>query len=147
MGWTIGCPTTEGLVETLTQAEGRASPVVVDIVPSLSLLVAGTSAPHPQELLSSKEFPNFSENAQRHYGVVIYDTPAALENADAYVVASRVGSAILLARRNRTKVADCPTSEPSRRRSNASSVRSPERCLGTSNVIPKTASPGPGTIA
>jgi Mrp family chromosome partitioning ATPase len=93
------------LVETLTQAEGRASPVVVDIVPSLSLLVAGTSAPHPQELLSSKEFPNFSENAQRHYGVVIYDTPAALENADAYVVASRVGSAILLARRNRTKVA------------------------------------------
>ena len=102
-------PKTEGLVEALTQAEGHGQPAVVDILPSLSLLVAGATAPHPQELLSSKEFPNFSENAQRHYGVVIYDTPAALENADAYVVASRVGSAILLARRNRTKVADVKT--------------------------------------
>ena len=102
-------PKTEGLVEALTQAEGHGQPAVVDILPSLSLLVAGATAPHPQELLSSKEFLNFSENAQRNYGVVIYDTPAALDNADAYVVASRVGSAILPARRNRSKVADVKT--------------------------------------
>jgi Mrp family chromosome partitioning ATPase len=101
-------PTTEGLVEALTQLEGHASPVV-DILPSLSLLVAGAAAPHPQELLSSKEFLILSEGAQRNYGVVIYDTPAALDNADAYVVASRVGSAILPARRNRSKVADVKT--------------------------------------
>jgi len=99
-------PTTEGLVEALTHSEAHASPVAVDVVPGLSLLVAGNTAPHPQELLSSKEFLNLSQNAQRNYGVVIYDTPAALNNADAYVVASRVGSAILLGRRNRTKVAD-----------------------------------------
>lgn len=99
-------PKTEGLVEALTHNDAHASPVAVDIVPGLSLLVAGATAPHPQELLSSKEFLNLSQNAQRNYGVVIYDTPAALENADACVVASRVGSAILLARRNRTKVAD-----------------------------------------
>ena len=82
-------------------------PVAVDIVPGLSLLVAGATAPHPQELLSSKEFLNLSQNAQRNYGVVIYDTPAALENADAYVVASRVGSAILLGRRNRFRRRCC----------------------------------------
>ncbi len=99
-------PKAEGLVEALTHSDAHAPPVAVDIVPGLSLLVAGATAPHPQELLSSKEFLNLSQNAQRNYGVVIYDTPAALENADAYVVASRVGSAILLARRNRTKVAD-----------------------------------------
>jgi chain length determinant protein tyrosine kinase EpsG len=97
---------TEGLVEALTHTEAHAPPVAVDIVPGLSLLVAGATAPHPQELLSSKEFLNLSQNAQRNYGVVIYDTPAALNNADAYVVASRVGSAILLGRRNRTKVTD-----------------------------------------
>ena len=100
---------TEGLVEALTHSDAHAPPVAVDIVPGLSLLVAGATAPHPQELLSSKEFLNLSQNAQRNYGVVIYDTPAALENADAYVVASRVGSAILLGRRNRTRVADVKT--------------------------------------
>ena len=80
--------------------------VASDLVPGLSLLAAGATAPHPQELLSSKEFLNLSQGAQRNYGVVIYDTPAALENADAYVVASRVGSAILVARRHRSKVKD-----------------------------------------
>ncbi len=99
----------EGLVEALTRSEPNMPPVAIDIVPGLSLLVAGATAPHPQELLSSKEFLNLSQNAQRNYGVVIYDTPAALENADAYVVASRVGSAILVARRHRSKVKDVRT--------------------------------------
>lgn len=99
-------PKNEGLVEALTNREPNASPVAIDIVPGLSLLIAGATAPHPQELLSSKEFLNLSQSAQRNYGVVIYDTPAALENADAYVVASRVGSAILVARRHRSKMKD-----------------------------------------
>jgi chain length determinant protein tyrosine kinase EpsG len=99
----------EGLVEALTHCEPDAPPVAIDIVPGLSLLIAGATAPHPQELLSSKEFLNLSQNAQRNYGVVIYDTPPALENADAYVVASRVGAAILVARRHRSKVKDINT--------------------------------------
>ena len=102
-------PRSEGLVEALTNGGANASPVAIDIVPGLSLLVAGATAPHPQELLSSKEFLNLSQNAQRNYGVVIYDTPAALENADAYVVASRVGSAILVARRHRSKMKEIKT--------------------------------------
>ena len=99
----------EGLVEALTHGEANSAPVAIDIVPGLSLLVAGATAPHPQELLSSKEFLNLSQNAQRNYGVVIYDTPSALESADAYVVSSRVGSAILVARRHRSKVKDIQT--------------------------------------
>ena len=98
-------PKTEGLVEALTYGEAELPPVTIDIVPGLSLLVAGATA-HPQELLSSKEFLTLSQNAQRNYGVVIYDTPAALESADAYVVASRVGAAIVAARRHRSKVRD-----------------------------------------
>src|SRR6516165_4656630 len=99
-------PKTEGLVEALTHGEAELPPVTIDIVPGLSLLVAGATAPHPQELLSSKEFLTLSQNAQRNYGVVIYDTPSALESADAYVVASRVGAAIVAARRHRTRVRD-----------------------------------------
>jgi len=99
---------TEGLVEALTRGDSKP-PLAIDVVPGLSLLVAGATAPHPQELLSSKEFLNLSQSAQRNYGVVIYDTPAALDSADAYVVASRVGSAIVVARRHRTKVKDIKT--------------------------------------
>ena len=96
----------EGLVEALTRSDANSSPVAIDIVPGLSLLVAGATPPHPQELLSSKEFLSLIQNAQRNYGVVIYDTPPALESADAYVVSSRVGAAIIVARRHRSKVKD-----------------------------------------
>ena len=99
-------PKTEGLVEALTHGDAELPPVTLDIVSGLSLLVAGATAPHPQELLSSKEFLTLSQNAQRNYGVVIYDTPPALESSDAYVVASRVGAAIIAARRHRTKTRD-----------------------------------------
>ena len=97
---------TEGLVEALAHGDANRPPVALDVVPGLSLLVAGATPPHPQELLSSKEFLNVSQSAQRNYGVVIYDTPPALESADAYVVASHVGAAIIVARRHRTKVKD-----------------------------------------
>ena len=76
-------PKTEGLVEALTHGDAELPPVTLDIVPGLSLLVAGATAPHPQELLSAKEFLTLSQNAQRNYGVVIYDTPSALESRDA----------------------------------------------------------------
>ena len=104
-------PKTEELVEALTHGDAELPPVTLDIVPGLSLLVAGATAPHPQELLSSKEFLTLSQNAQRNYGVVIYDTPPALESSDAYVVASRVGAAIVAARRHRTQRpvnSECP---------------------------------------
>src|SRR5580658_3321480 len=114
-------PKTEGLVEALTNGEAELPPVTLDIVPGLSLLVAGATAPHPQELLSSKEFLTLSQNAQRNYGVVIYDTPAALESADAYVVASRVGAAIVAARRHRTKVKDITKISKALRGSSATS--------------------------
>ena len=99
----------EGLVEVLTRRDASSPPVAIDVVPGLSLIVSGATAPHPQELLSSKEFLNLSQNAQRNYGVVIYDTPPALDSADAYVVASRVGAAIIVARRHRSKVRDIQT--------------------------------------
>jgi protein-tyrosine kinase len=97
---------TEGLVEALTHGDANRPPVALDVVPGLSLLVAGATPPHPQELLSSKEFLNLSQRAQRNYGVVIYDTAPALQSADSYVVSSRVGAAIIVARRHRTRVKD-----------------------------------------
>jgi protein-tyrosine kinase len=99
-------PKAEGLVDALTLGAAESRIMALDVVPGLSLLVAGGATACPQELLISKEFLTLSQNAQRNFGVVIYDTPPALESADAYVVASRVGSAILVARRHRTTVKD-----------------------------------------
>jgi Mrp family chromosome partitioning ATPase len=53
----------EGLVEALTHGDANRQPVTIDVVPGLSLLVAGSTAPHPQELLSSKEFLDLSQSA------------------------------------------------------------------------------------
>src|SRR6516225_2214883 len=97
---------TEGLVEALAHGDADLPPVTIDIVPGLSLLVAGATAPHPQELLSSKEFLTLAQTVHRNFGVVIYDTPSSYDSADAYVVASRVGAAIVAARRHRTRVSD-----------------------------------------
>jgi hypothetical protein len=72
-------PKSEGLVEALTHGDAELPPVTLDIVPGLSLLVAGATAPHPQELLSSKEFLTLSQNAQRNYGVVIRHAAGAGE--------------------------------------------------------------------
>jgi receptor protein-tyrosine kinase len=93
-------PKTEGLVEALTLGAADFPPIIFDIVPGLSLLVAGATAPNPQELLTSQEFLTLSQDTRGKFGVVIYDTPPPLESADAYVVASRAGAAILVARQH-----------------------------------------------
>jgi Mrp family chromosome partitioning ATPase len=86
-----------GEESVMTDAVEATPPVAVDIVPGLSLLVAGATAPHPQELLISKEFLTLAQTVQPNFGVVIYDTPSDLDSADACVVASRIGAAILVA--------------------------------------------------
>jgi hypothetical protein len=104
----------------LEQAQGRLQPAPAGLSARLStagryfcLVIDEADEPDPDARIpthrncgSSKEFLTLSQNAQRNYSVVIYDTPAALESADAYVVASRVGAAILAARRHRTKAKD-----------------------------------------
>jgi capsular exopolysaccharide synthesis family protein len=98
--------TATGLVEALTLGKVDRPLPTFEIIPNLSLIVAGATAPHPQELLISGTFLTLSQSVQRNNGVVIYDTPPATDSADAYVVASRVGSAIIVARRHRTTVKD-----------------------------------------
>jgi Mrp family chromosome partitioning ATPase len=40
------------------------------------------------------------------FDVIVLDTPAANETADAQILSARAGAAVVLARRNRTRVAD-----------------------------------------
>lgn len=92
----------DGLVELLTRRSTTASPIHVNVIRNLSVLTAGAIPPNPQELLASPEFLALSENYHSRFGVVLYDTAPGLEYADALVVASRVGTAIIVSRQHRT---------------------------------------------
>ncbi len=65
---------------------------------NLDVLPAGSSPPNPLELVGRPEFRRILKNAQEDYDVVLIDTPAAGNCADAQVIAAQAGAALLIAR-------------------------------------------------
>jgi protein-tyrosine kinase len=96
-----------GLSALLT---GRAvgKDVVRRIHPGLRLFVipAGILPPNPQELLIRPMFDAMLVRLAQRFSVIILDTPAATEAADAQILSARAGAAVVLARRDRTRVSD-----------------------------------------
>ena len=72
----------------------------------LSLLPAGVPPPNPQELLSRPAFGLFLQEMWADFDVILFDTPPAKLYADAQNVAFRAGSAVMLARKDYTRLAD-----------------------------------------
>lgn len=73
---------------------------------NLSILCAGALPPNPQELLSRTSFSQMLEAVGQKYDIIICDTPPALDNADAQIVAARAGCCVLVVRRDQTRMAD-----------------------------------------
>ena len=92
-----------GLSALLTGRAGRE--IVVRIHPQLRLFVlpAGMLPPNPQELLGRPVFDVVLNLFADQYDIVIIDTPATSEAADAQILASRAGAAVVVARRNHTR--------------------------------------------
>jgi protein-tyrosine kinase len=92
-----------GLSALLTGRAGRE--IVARIHPQLRLFVlpAGTLPPNPQELLGRQVFDLILELFADQYDIVIMDTPAVSDVADAQIVAARADAAIVLARRDYTR--------------------------------------------
>ena len=87
---------------------GRAELDVVEHVPSfadLSVLPAGTLPPNPQELLARAAFRSLNTQLESRYDVVLYDVPPFSAGVDALAVASRAGGVLLVARKDRTRIA------------------------------------------
>jgi len=101
--------TREGLSDAILRRNSDLPPVLFDILPGLSLLTSGRIPPNPQELLCSEKFLALTASFNREFAVVIYDTPSALDYADAYVVASCIGAAVIIARKNRATFKDVAT--------------------------------------
>ena len=99
-------PGTPGLSDYLMCRGAMAPPVQTNVLPDLSLLPSGSIPPNPQELLSLPEFLALTDLFHDQFGVVIYDTAPCADYTDAFVVASRVNAAIVVARRHKTAYRD-----------------------------------------
>ncbi len=99
-------PNGEGLSDVLLRMRVDDLPIVRDVLPGLSILPSGGIPPNPQELLCGADFVAVTAKLARDYGIVIYDSPSAMDYSDAYVIASRVGSAIVVGRQNHARFDD-----------------------------------------
>lgn len=82
---------------------GRASAdalVRIPVLLGLTVLPAGAVPPNPQELLGRPAFIETLHTLARDFDVVIVDTPAGSQYADAQTISARAGAAIMLARNN-----------------------------------------------
>jgi chain length determinant protein tyrosine kinase EpsG len=76
----------------------------VPFLNGLSLVTAGPVPPNPSELLGRNELALFLDQAREYYDLVILDTPPGARLADAELVATAAGSALVLVRRNRSRL-------------------------------------------
>ncbi len=92
-----------GLSSLLT---GRAGGEIARrIHPQLRLYVlpAGIIPPNPQELLARPAFEVILDHFAAQFSLVIIDSPAVSETADAQILAATAGNALMIARRHHTR--------------------------------------------
>lgn len=86
---------------------GRSSRDAVKRIPglnNLSVLVSGITPPNPLELLSRSAFSELLRDLGKDADVILIDTPASSDCADAQTVAARAGSALIVVRNNRARM-------------------------------------------
>ena len=86
---------------------GRADKGVIQQVPgvpSLFVLPVGTTPPNPLELVERPAFGLLMRELASKFDQVVVDTPAAVYGADASVIAARCGTAVVIARKNASRV-------------------------------------------
>jgi chain length determinant protein tyrosine kinase EpsG len=95
-----------GLSTVLSGRAGREAAVPMPEFGPLAVLPAGAPPPNPVELLSRESFRRVLNEFSQIFDVILFDTPSAGSSADAQNVAFRAGNALLLTRRNHTRIAD-----------------------------------------
>ncbi|MDR7376906.1 receptor protein-tyrosine kinase [Rhodoferax ferrireducens] len=93
-----------GLSGVLAGRAGLEAAQLIPGLPGLAILSAGAVPPNPQELLGRATFGDLLNIASHKFDVVIIDTPPSTEFADAEIIASRAGAALLVARKNQSRL-------------------------------------------
>jgi protein-tyrosine kinase len=95
-----------GLANILANRQGKYEIVREKLLPNLSILSAGTQAPNPQELLNRDAFPKLLSDLENVYDIILIDTSPADIGLDYLAVLSKVKAAIIVARKDKTMLAD-----------------------------------------
>ena len=100
----FGMANTMGLSGVLSgRAEANVIQRVADL-PSLYVLPVGNVPPNPLELFERPVFGLLMNELSSKFDYVVVDTPAAMYGADASVIASKCGSALVVARRGSSHI-------------------------------------------
>jgi receptor protein-tyrosine kinase len=70
----------------------------------LSVLTAGATPPNPQELLSRPALTHLLHRLNEAFDVILIDTPASADFADAHMLSARAGAAVIVARKNHSRL-------------------------------------------
>ncbi len=87
---------------------GRGSPEAIQRVSALrdlSVLPAGAVPPNPQELLARPMFAQLLQQLAQQFDVILFDTPAGAQYADAHTIAVRASGALIVAQKNTSRLA------------------------------------------
>ena len=95
-----------GLSDILVGRAGSEAIVNIETLPNLSVLSAGAIPPNPQELLGRQSFSRLLMALGDDFDVIIIDTPPASACADAHTVAVRTGAALIVARQDKSSMAE-----------------------------------------
>ncbi len=111
-----------GLSGILAGRGGSEQITRLPFLPELAILPAGPTPPNPQELLVGVRFSRMLARVAASFDVVLIDTPAASDSADALVTAQATRSALLVARRDLTPLAQLRDLEAGLRQTGVSVV-------------------------
>jgi protein-tyrosine kinase len=95
-----------GLSSALSGRSDLSAAAPVTGLTGLAVLPAGPLPPNPLELLSRGSFGALLAKAQSEYDVIIIDTPPVTEYSDAPAITFRSGSALLISRKDHTRLAE-----------------------------------------
>ena len=76
----------------------------IDDIPALFVVAVGATPPNPLELIERPAFGLLMNELTAKFDHVIVDTPAVARGTDATVIAARCGAAIVVARRNESRL-------------------------------------------
>lgn len=100
----FGLPSQSGLSTMLAHTQASDSALDMEHIPGLSILSSGPLPPNPMELISSDRMRSLIDAYKTHFDVIVIDTPAYETNADADILASLAGSAVIVARQDKTQI-------------------------------------------
>jgi chain length determinant protein tyrosine kinase EpsG len=92
-----------GLTSLLTGRAGREIAHRIHEQLRLYVMPAGIVPPNPHELLTRPVFKVVLDQCALQFDVVLIDTPAVSEGADAKVLSARAGAALMLVRKHQTQ--------------------------------------------